>query len=193
MVLELDLLNPLYGLTLALEQAVEEERYEDAALLRDQIKNFEELSKPQVPELSGVSTRSDTLTKGIRVQVQSHYVPAHSRPELGQFFFTYTVTITNESPDIVMLKSRHWVITDGTGKVDHVRGPGVVGKQPVLEPGSSFEYQSACPLFTTVGCMEGEYLMVVLDKQGDWGEELQVKIGRFALQQPEGPGASVSL
>jgi len=62
----------------------------------------------------------------------------------------------------------------------------VVGKQPILEPGSSFEYQSACPLFTTVGSMEGEYVMVVLDQQGDWAEELQVKIGKFALKQPGG-------
>lgn len=65
------------------------------------------------------------------------------------------------------------------------RGPGVVGEQPILEPGRSFEYQSACPLFTTFGTMEGEYEMVVLDEQGEWGERFEARIGRFALRKPE--------
>lgn len=65
------------------------------------------------------------------------------------------------------------------------RGPGVVGEQPILEPGKSFEYQSACPLFTTVGTMEGEYEMVVINSQGEWGDKFEVKIGKFALRKPE--------
>eukprot|EP00882_Tetradesmus_deserticola_P003343 GHRQ01003539.1.p1 GENE.GHRQ01003539.1~~GHRQ01003539.1.p1 ORF type:complete len:269 (+),score=123.32 GHRQ01003539.1:152-958(+) len=183
--LELELKDPLYGLRIALDAAVQEERYQDAARLRDMVKEIEDLNKPQPPDMTGVTTSSDTLTQGVRVRVRSYYVPAQSRPELGQFFFAYSVTVTNEGDKTVQLSSRHWVITDGTGKVDHVRGPGVVGEQPRLEPGQSFEYQSACPLFTTVGTMEGEYEMAVMDAQGEWVDKLEVKIGKFALRKPE--------
>eukprot|EP00878_Enallax_costatus_P028939 GHUV01031306.1.p1 GENE.GHUV01031306.1~~GHUV01031306.1.p1 ORF type:complete len:195 (+),score=34.10 GHUV01031306.1:135-719(+) len=117
----LDLQDPLVGLRMALDKAVAEERYQDAARLRDQIKEIEDLNKPQPPDMSGLTTSSDTVTEGVRVKVQSYYVPYQSRPEMGQFFFAYSVQITNESSKTVQLNSRHWVITDGTGKVDHVR------------------------------------------------------------------------
>src|SRR6202521_2220293 len=94
---------------------------------------------------------SEAMTRSIRVRIQAQYDPSRSSPPQSQWFFLYTVNITNESPDTVQLVSRHWVITDGTGKVEEVQGPGVVGKQPVLAPGQSFEYTSGCPLTTPFG------------------------------------------
>ena len=89
---------------------------------------------------------SDTTTRGVRVQVQSAYVPERSSPRESHYFFAYRVRISNVGEETVQLVSRHWVITDGDGHVEHVQGPGVVGEQPVLEPGESFEYTSFCPL-----------------------------------------------
>src|SRR5262245_28008928 len=89
---------------------------------------------------------SEALTRGIRVKVRSSYLPERSRPDQGQWMFIYTVRIANEGTRTVQLISRHWVITDGNGRVEEVRGPGVVGEQPILEPGESFEYTSGCPL-----------------------------------------------
>eukprot|EP00879_Flechtneria_rotunda_P005257 GHRR01005542.1.p1 GENE.GHRR01005542.1~~GHRR01005542.1.p1 ORF type:complete len:257 (+),score=66.84 GHRR01005542.1:129-899(+) len=182
---ELEMQDPLIGLKWAMEEAIKAERYQDAARIRDQIKELEELDKPQPPDVTGLTTSSDTVTDSIRVKVRSYYVPAQSRPELGQFFFAYSVSISNEGDKLVMLASRHWVITDGTGKVDHVRGPGVIGEQPILEPGKSFAYDSACPLFTTIGTMEGEFEMVLLNEKGEWGDKFLAKIGKFALRKPE--------
>src|ERR1700720_35408 len=85
---------------------------------------------------------SEATTKSIKVHVKSQYDPSRSNPNQNQWFFLYTVRITNEGPDTVQLISRHWVITDAMGKVQEVRGPGVVGNQPVLAPGQSFEYTS---------------------------------------------------
>jgi ApaG protein len=103
-----------------------------------------------------VST-SEAITNGIRVRVVSQYVPEHSHAGPGerQWFFAYTVKISNDGLDTVQLVSRHWVITDATGHVEEVRGPGVVGAQPVLAPGESFEYTSGCPLKTSYGTMLG--------------------------------------
>jgi ApaG protein len=89
---------------------------------------------------------SEATTRNIRVRVIAQYDPSRSNPQRSQWFFLYTVDITNESHDTVQLVSRHWVITDGMGKVEEVQGPGVVGKQPVLAPGQNFEYTSGCPL-----------------------------------------------
>ena len=91
---------------------------------------------------------SDATTRGVRVQVQSSYVPERSSPRDSQYFFAYRIRITNAGDETVQLVSRHWVITDGNGDVEHVQGPGVVGEQPVLAPGQSFEYTSFCPLTT---------------------------------------------
>ena len=93
---------------------------------------------------------SEAVTRGIRVEVSARYSPDHSRPG-NQWFFLYTVTISNEGEDTVQLVSRHWVITDGAGEVEEVEGPGVVGEQPVLEPGDSYQYTSGCPLPTPFG------------------------------------------
>jgi ApaG protein len=122
---------------------------------------------------------SEAVTRGVRVKVESEYAPERSQPLKSQWFFLYTITIVNEGAEPVQLLTRHWVITDGTGHVEEVRGPGVVGKQPVLRPGESFEYTSGCPLSTPFGVMEGTYQMVT-----DSGEEFDARIAPFTLSEP---------
>jgi ApaG protein len=122
---------------------------------------------------------SEAVTRGIRVRVLSEYSPEKSRPAENEWFFLYTVTIANESNVPVQLLTRHWIITDGTGRVEEVRGPGVVGKQPTLQPGESFEYTSGCPLTTAFGIMEGTYQMVAAG-----GERFDAKIAPFTLSEP---------
>ena len=122
---------------------------------------------------------SEAITRGIRIHVDVVYDPPRSSPEAGRWFFLYTVTIRNESNHTVQLISRHWIITDGHGEVEHVRGPGVVGEQPVLEPGQSFRYTSGCPLSTESGSMHGTYQMVTID-----GDSFDAEIAPFTLSQP---------
>ena len=122
---------------------------------------------------------SEAITRGVRVEVKSRYVPERSSPEQGAWFFAYTVQITNDGQDTVQLISRHWIITNADGHVEEVRGPGVVGAQPVLEPGQSFEYTSACPLPTAFGTMHGTYQMVTKD-----GEQFDAEIAAFGLSLP---------
>jgi ApaG protein len=123
---------------------------------------------------------SDTLTKGVRIIVRPRYVPEKSDPSRAQWLFAYHVTISNESEQAVQLLSRHWVITDGEGKVEEVRGAGVVGYQPVLKPGEEFQYTSGCPLGTPVGTMHGEFNMVCPDR----GDKFDAKIEPFRLAVP---------
>jgi len=122
---------------------------------------------------------SEATTEGVRVDVRAQYSPEHSDPTGSRWFFLYTIRITNESSDAVQLLSRHWVIADSTGKSQEVRGPGVVGEQPQLAPGQSFEYTSGCPLSTPFGSMQGSYEMVRAS-----GERFQAAIARFELRQP---------
>ena len=122
---------------------------------------------------------SDTTTRGVRVTVRSEYVPERSSPADAQYFFAYRIRISNAGEDTVQLLSRHWVITDGAGQVEHVRGPGVVGEQPVLEPGESFEYTSFCPLPTPIGSMHGSYQMVTAG-----GSTFDAEIAPFSLAVP---------
>lgn len=122
---------------------------------------------------------SEAVTRSIRVHVESEYAANQSRPAQNQWFFLYTVTIANEGSEAVQLLTRHWVITDGTGRIEEVRGPGVVGKQPTLQPGESFEYTSGCPLNTPFGIMEGTYQMV-----SEGGEHFDAKIAPFTLSEP---------
>jgi ApaG protein len=122
---------------------------------------------------------SEAVTRGIRVRVESEYAPERSQPENSQWFFLYTISILNESTETVQLLSRHWIITDGTGHVEEVRGPGVVGKQPIFKPGESFEYTSGCPLTSPFGVMKGTYQMVTSD-----GERFDVTIAPFTLSEP---------
>ena len=103
---------------------------------------------------------SEAVTRDIRVSVEAQYSPAHSHPANQQWFFLYTIRISNEGQETVQLISRHWLITDANDRVDEVRGLGVVGQQPVLAPGESFEYTSGCPLSTAFGMMKGTYHMV---------------------------------
>jgi ApaG protein len=122
---------------------------------------------------------SETVTRGVRVRVQSKYDPKRSSPVAQQWFFPYTITITNEGDERVQLMTRHWYITDGNSEVHEVRGRGVVGEQPVLNPGESFTYTSGCPLGTPFGVMEGSYQMVTAA-----GEAFDAKIALFELGQP---------
>lgn len=123
---------------------------------------------------------SEAITRSIKVQVKSQYDPTRSNPNQNQWFFLYTVRITNEGEDTVQLLSRHWVITDAMGKVQEVRGPGVVGNQPVLAPGENFEYTSGCPLTVPFGSMHGTYQMV-----NEREEHFDIEIAPFTLMEPQ--------
>jgi ApaG protein len=122
---------------------------------------------------------SEATTRGVRVQVKSAYVPERSSPREGHFFFAYRIRISNLGEETVQLVSRHWVITDADGHVEHVQGPGVVGEQPVLEPGESFEYTSFCPLRTPIGSMHGTYQMAAAG-----GGRFDAEIAPFSLAVP---------
>lgn len=121
---------------------------------------------------------SVATTRGVRVEVQARYVPEQSDPP-NHWLFAYQVTILNGSDAPVQLIARHWRITDGEGNVEEVRGAGVVGHQPRLEPGQGFQYVSAAPLKTPVGAMSGSYQMVV-----DNGEGFDAEIAPFTLADP---------
>lgn len=121
---------------------------------------------------------SEAITRGVRVEVETRYSPDHSTPG-RQWFFLYTITISNESEAPVQLLARQWLITNGAGEVEEVRGPGVVGEQPVIAPGEAFQYTSGCPLDTPFGSMEGRYEMLA-----DSGERFDAAIRRFELREP---------
>ena len=121
----------------------------------------------------------ETVTLGIRVRVTPAYVEEQSQPDEGYYFWSYTVDITNDGPVTVQLKTRDWLITDANGKKETVRGPGVVGQTPVLEPGQAFTYTSGCPLTTPSGIMVGSYQMQLPD-----GKMLNVAIPAFSLDSP---------
>ena len=122
---------------------------------------------------------STSTTRGIRVSVDARFSPEHSSPDRQHWFFLYTFTIENTGDLTVQLVTRHWIITDGVGRVEEVRGPGVVGEQPVLMPGESFEYTSGCPLTTPSGSMVGTYQMITPN-----GEGFDVEIAKFELRGP---------
>ncbi len=122
---------------------------------------------------------SDTTTRGVRVEVHTAYVEERSSPADSQYFFAYRIRISNVGEETVQLLSRHWIISDGEGNMEHVRGPGVVGEQPVLEPGEAFEYTSFCPLRTPIGSMHGTYQMVTAG-----GSAFDAEIAPFSLAVP---------
>jgi ApaG protein len=122
---------------------------------------------------------SDRRTEAIRVESESFFVPERSNPSREEYFFGYRIRISNEGEAPARLVSRSWIITDGLGDVEYVRGPGVVGEQPYLAAGETFEYSSACPLSTSFGVMEGEYTM-----ERDDGTQFQATIGPFCLVNP---------
>ena len=120
------------------------------------------------------------VTEDIRVSVRAGYSPERSDPARGHWFYLYRIRITNESDRKVQLVSRHWYIEDAHGEIREVQGPGVVGEQPVLEPGESFEYTSGCPLETPFGSMHGRYQMVDAS-----GRKFEIDIPAFALRRPD--------
>lgn len=115
----------------------------------------------------------------ITIDVATQYLPEQSDPDAERYFFIYTITVRNSGTVAAQLISRHWIITDAVGKVDEVRGLGVVGNQPLLKPGESFEYTSGCPLATPVGTMRGSYQMVAED-----GTRFEAPISEFVLAMP---------
>ena len=129
------------------------------------------------------STESDGMysetTLGICVSVEPSFLEEQSSPNQNHYVWAYRVRIENRSPRTVQLKARHWRITDSSGRLQEVRGPGVIGEQPVLKPGAAFEYTSGCPLPTPSGIMVGTYQM-----QGEAGETFDVKIPAFSLDSP---------
>jgi ApaG protein len=123
-------------------------------------------------------------TQGVRVTVEPHFLEERSSPEEGRFFWAYTVQIENTDKRTVQLRSRYWRITDEQGRVEEVRGAGVVGEEPVLEPGAMFTYTSGCPLTTPSGIMAGWYQM-----ERDDGSLFNVEIPAFSLDSPLGKRA----
>ncbi|MFP5076570.1 Co2+/Mg2+ efflux protein ApaG [Rhizobium sp. YIM 134829] len=119
------------------------------------------------------------LTRDIEVTVEPYYLEEQSDPEDGRYVWGYRIQIANHSSRTVRLMTRYWHITDENGQVDEVNGPGVIGEQPVLNPGESFEYSSGCPLDTPSGMMFGHYSMVTPD-----GETFTVDIPAFSLDAP---------
>jgi ApaG protein len=122
---------------------------------------------------------SEALTRGIRVEAESFYDPDRSSPQESYYFFAYRIRISNLDSDTVQLMSREWFIVDGNGEEQRVQGPGVVGEQPILERGESFEYTSFCPLPTAVGSMHGSYRMVYRS-----GDGFEAAIAPFSLAAP---------
>ena len=122
---------------------------------------------------------SEAVTQGLRVKVQSTYVPEQSNPRQQRYVFAYTIRITNEGEQPAQLLNRHWVITHGSGQVEEVRGPGVVGAQPRLEPGQHFEYTSGCVLSTPHGTMHGTYEM-----KRDDASTFEAVVAPFSLSMP---------
>ena len=126
-----------------------------------------------------VGSSSEAVTQSIRVHTQAKYVPEQSDPEKNHYLFAYTITISNEGPEPAQLKSRHWIIKDLTGKIEEVKGAGVVGDFPYLVNGESYEYTSFCVLATATATMKGSYQFTRPD-----GEEFDVDIAAFRLAIP---------
>ena len=122
---------------------------------------------------------SDTTTRGIRIQVRSEFLPERSSPRDNSYLFQYHVRISNTGGETAQLVARDWIITNAEGEVERIKGPGVIGEQPVLAPGSSYEYTSFCPLKTAVGSMHGSYQMVTPD-----GDRFDAEIAPFTLAVP---------
>ena len=118
-------------------------------------------------------------TRGVTVRVSVSFLPEQSEPGRGRWFWSYHIRIENAGPMAVQLISREWLISDGRGGVHEVQGEGVVGEQPVIEPGAAFDYVSGCPLSTPTGSMEGRYHMVGAD-----GSSFPIEIPRFPLVAP---------
>ena len=126
-----------------------------------------------------VNPKSSATTRGIQVDVESEFDPERSDPGNGDYFFVYHVKIRNHGDSAAQLISRHWIITDADNQVQEVRGMGVVGEQPVLKPGDTFEYSSGSSIPTAVGTMRGSYQLVAED-----GTRFEASIPEFSLSVP---------
>ena len=120
---------------------------------------------------------SEAVTKNIRVEVLARYSPENSKPLQDEWVFQYTIRITNQGSETVQLLSRHWIITDAADHVEEIKGPGVIGEQPVLAPGESFKYSSWCPIKTPMGVMRGTYQM-----SSPGGTQFDIEIAPFGLK-----------
>jgi len=123
----------------------------------------------------------ETTTQGVRISVQPFYLEDESDPDEGRYFWAYQVQIENLGTETLQLKSRYWRITDSAGRTEEVQGDGVVGEQPVIEPGFIFEYTSGAPLATASGFMAGHYRMYKND-----GSSFEAEIPAFSLDSPFG-------
>ncbi len=121
----------------------------------------------------------EATTRKLTVRVRPQFLPEQSDPEARRWVWAYAIEIENRGAETVQLLRRHWIITDGLGRVEHVEGPGVVGDQPTLRPGQRYSYTSGCPLPTTSGSMAGEYRMIT-----DLGEQFDIAIPAFSLDVP---------
>ncbi len=122
----------------------------------------------------------EAVTRGVLVRVWPTFLPAHSDPAAGKYMWAYRVEIENRGAETCQLVSRHWIITDARGQVEEVKGDGVVGEQPTLQPGEGFVYTSGCPLPTPSGAMRGSYQMVTAA-----GERFDAIIPEFSLHLPD--------
>ena len=120
-------------------------------------------------------------TNGILIRVRPSYLAGQSDPDEGRWVWAYQVEIENQGPETVQLMARRWIITDATGHVETIRGPGVVGEQPLIAPGDSYSYASGCPLSTASGSMEGAYMMTAAG-----GRSFEATIPAFSLDVPGG-------
>ena len=134
---------------------------------------------PQPHAAANASTQckgSSALTRGWQVDVIPTFIPEHSDPDRRKWVFVYRITVHNRSKQARKLVERHWIIVNAHGSTDEVRGEGVVGEQPLIEPGQAFRYQSFCPLSTSWGTMEGAFVL-----ESDEGDRMEARVGRFYL------------
>ena len=120
------------------------------------------------------------VTRQIEVTVEPRFMPERSSADRSQYFWSYSIVITNSGPETVQLRTRHWIITDAAGRKQEIRGEGVIGEQPVLAPGESFEYTSGVPLPTASGFMTGRYQM-----EAENGERFEIDVPTFSLDSPD--------
>jgi ApaG protein len=131
-------------------------------------------------DLERITRMYRAVTRQIEVTVEPNFLPERSSAENCQYFWSYTIVITNSGGETVQLQTRHWIITDASGRKQEVRGEGVVGEQPVLAPGERFEYTSGVPLPTASGFMTGRYQMV-----SESGERFEIDVPTFSLDSPD--------
>ena len=130
--------------------------------------------------MDALKTAYRSVTRQIEVKAAPRFLADRSSPENGYYFWAYTITLTNLGRETVQLKTRHWRITDAFGRLQEVRGNGVIGEEPVLKPGENFEYTSGVPLPTSSGFMVGTYGMVT-----EAGEPFDIDIPAFSLDLPQ--------